>query len=95
VSDGLAIVVAIVCGIAAGAIFFGGLWISVSRVPRSRHRIALVVGSFALRSAVTLGFAWCSVQVAGQWGVLAFLAAFTAVRLLLIGAARRKRAYNA
>ena len=94
-SEVTGILLSAVCGLAAGAVFFGGLWFSVSRVVRSSHRMGLVLGSFLLRSAVTVGLAWVAVQLAGQWGILLFLITLTAVRFLLIGVARRKRANNA
>ena len=94
-SEATSIVAAALCGLAAGGIFFGGLWLSTAHLVRAQHRIVLVIGSFLLRSAIAVGLAWLAVRVAGQWGILAYLVSLTAIRFLLIGAARRKRADNA
>ncbi len=94
-SESTTIVLSTLCGLAAGGVFFGGLWLSTVRIIQSQHRVGLVIGSFLLRSVVAVGLAWLAVHLAGQWGILTFLLGLTAVRFLLIGMARRKRADNA
>ncbi len=41
-------------GIGLGLIFFGGLWLTVVRIPSSRSPHMLLAGSFLLRLAVVL-----------------------------------------
>ncbi len=48
----------LVAGLAAGAVFYGGLWLAVTALPRARHPVALVLGSFVLRGALVLGVLW-------------------------------------
>ncbi len=39
-------------GLLLGALYFGGLWWTVRRLPTARHPAALIAGSFLLRAAV-------------------------------------------
>lgn len=94
-SEATTLLLAIMCGLASGGFFFGGLWLATGWILRSQHRIALAITSFALRSAVAVALALLAVNVAGAWGVAAYLAGFTLVRFLLVGMAGRKRANNA
>ena len=42
-------------GILLGAIFFGGLWLTVQRLEGSRRPHLLIVGSFLARSLLAMG----------------------------------------
>lgn len=81
-SDLVALVVAAVAGAGFGLFFFGGLWMTVKKLPGSRRPVMLALGSFLGRLAVcALGF----ILVArGQWDrMLACFLTFMAVRLIL------------
>jgi F1F0 ATPase subunit 2 len=66
-----------------GSVYFGGLWLTVRRLPDTDHPAALVLGSFVLRVAlVAAGFVWL---LAGDpLRLVAVLAGFLAIRVLLV-----------
>jgi F1F0 ATPase subunit 2 len=45
-------------GILLGTIFFGGLWLTVRRLPSARHPALLMIGSLLLRTAIVLAGIW-------------------------------------
>jgi F1F0 ATPase subunit 2 len=68
-------------GMVIGVFFFGGLWLTVRRIPESRHPGLLSLGSFFTRAAVSL-LAFYYVT-GGHWkGILACLAGFFLMRIL-------------
>jgi len=61
----LSMTVAFLAGFGLGLLFFGGLWLTVRALPKSRHPAVLALGSFWGRTAVVvLGFV---VVMAGRW----------------------------
>lgn len=72
--------IGIAAGIALGVFFYGGLWMTVRQIPRSRHPAPLVFGSLLVRMAVVLaGFVLLS---HGQWrNAVALLAGLIAGRM--------------
>jgi F1F0 ATPase subunit 2 len=74
--------IAVICGGALGAFFFGGLWWTVRNVLRSKRPAALLAVSIALRVPLTLyGF---YVVSGGQWQRLVFcLCGFSIARYLI------------
>lgn len=44
----------LMAGFGLGTLFFGGLWLTVAALPRSRHPAVLAVASFWLRTAVVV-----------------------------------------
>lgn len=73
-----------VAGTVIGALFFGGLWLTVRRIPRSRHPALLVLASLLLRLALAgAGFYW--VMDGSAVRLLSALAGFLAVRWVLTG----------
>lgn len=79
--DPRGIVFAAGIGIVLGALFFGGLWWTVRRLPRSGHPALLVGGSLLVRGAVVLGGVW--MVMGDSWErAVACLAGFTLVRFL-------------
>jgi len=84
-ADTLGWLIAAAAGAAIGALYLGGLWATVRRLPTSRHRVLLTVGSFLLR-AVLAGGGFVVVmggdRDAGR--LLAALAGFVAVRTVLV-----------
>lgn len=69
-------------GAALGAVHFLGLWLTLQRLPRSRHGGMLVLGSSILRIAVTVIGLW--LLMAGEPArLLVALASFVVLRVLL------------
>lgn len=76
------LILAVMAGTTLGVLFYGGLWITVRRIVSTPHPIALMLGSFIARSAITLaGF----VLVAnGRWqNAIACLAGLAMARVLV------------
>ena len=71
-------------GIGLGVFFFGGLWLTMSRLPGSRAPMLLTLGSFLCRSAVCiLGF-YLLVETGLE--ALAFaLAGFIVTKMVVVG----------
>lgn len=70
-------------GVFLGALFFGGLWLSVRQLARTQHPALLMLLSFVARSAVVLsGFYFAT---GGRWErLLACLLGFLLSRLVLV-----------
>lgn len=78
-------------GFGLGCVFFGGLWLTLRGVERSRHPALVVVGSFLLRlGAVGAGLWW--VARAGGGAVAGALVGILAARELLRRGLARERA---
>ena len=77
------LVIRLAGGVGLGALFFGGLRITLARIPDTARPGLLLAGSFVLRSAVVvLGMVWLG---AGRWELYgATLAGFVLGKLLLI-----------
>jgi F1F0 ATPase subunit 2 len=74
--DLLKLIVSFVIGGALGIVFFGGLWLTVHRIPTTQKPSALIIFSFIIRSMlVMLGFvvlfSW-----AGQYALVSFIGLF-------------------
>jgi len=76
------IIVALLAGFGLGLLFFGGLWLTVRALPRSRYPAALMLGSFWGRTAlVVAGF---TLAISRRWqNALVCLIGFLIARLLL------------
>ena len=70
-------------GMGAGLLYFGGLWWTVRRLPTARQPALLTLGSFLVRTGVSLvAFYFAS---GGQWQrILASLLGFIIVRVFLV-----------
>jgi F1F0 ATPase subunit 2 len=76
-------VLLVLAGGALGWLYFGGLWLTVRRLPGAAHPAALVLGSFVLRALLVAG--GLVVLLAGDpLRLVAALAGFLAVRVLLV-----------
>jgi F1F0 ATPase subunit 2 len=79
-NDLLAGLAALIGGLAAGTIFFAGLWWTVRRLPSSRHPALLSLSSFSLRTAAALGVFYLAGQ--DRWDrLLICLGGFLLARL--------------
>ncbi|VVB63469.1 N-ATPase, AtpR subunit [uncultured archaeon] len=78
----LVLALAIISGIVLGVFYFGGLWLTLQHLSRSRQPAFLVLSSFLVRSAVCL---FCFYLVASNsWeGLVSSLAGFTFMKLAL------------
>jgi F1F0 ATPase subunit 2 len=74
---------ALIIGAGLGAIFFGGLWLTLLRLPTTRWPLPLALGSLVGRTAViVIGF---YLIAAGSWQrLIACLLGFILMRQLLI-----------
>ncbi|MCP5198914.1 MAG: ATP synthase subunit I [Gammaproteobacteria bacterium] len=79
---------ALLAGLAAGGVFYGGLWLGVTALPRARHPVALVLGSFVLRAAVVLAVLWALAAVSPA-ALVAGCAGLLASRLVVMAVTRR------
>lgn len=69
-------------GSGLGVLFFGGLWLTVRRLPRARRPGLLAAGSFLARLLLVGAGLWW-VARGGGWALAAALAALLAARELL------------
>lgn len=71
----------VVVGAALGIVFYGGLWLTLRRLPRARHPYLLVLSSLMLRTATVLAGIWlCS---RGEpLGIVSAMAGFILIQLL-------------
>lgn len=79
----LGLIVALAVGVGLGFVYFGGLWVTVRHLPKTRRLTLLTLGSFFGRTALTLiGFAVVS---GGRWErLIACLAGFILMRTFLL-----------
>lgn len=84
------LILALVIGLGLGGIFFGGLWLTLVRLPTTRWPVLVALGSFVGRIAITV-FGFYLIMVGGWPRLLACVLGFILMRQLLIrrlGAAR-------
>jgi len=67
-------------GVALGLFFFGGLWLTIVRLPKAHHPAVLALASFWIRLLAVLGAVYFSVQYGWQVS-LALLGGFVAGRI--------------
>lgn len=90
-SEGLSLGLALAAGLGLGVFYFGGLWLTVKRLPSTRHAAQLLLASAFVRMAITLaGF---YLLAGGQWQrLLMCLLGFFSVRVVLVRRLRPERA---
>jgi F1F0 ATPase subunit 2 len=77
------LVLAFVAGLGLGLFYFGGLWLTVQRLPQARHPGLLTLVSLIVRLGLTLAVFY--LVMAGRWErLLACLVGFLLVRLVLV-----------
>ncbi|MBI5870035.1 MAG: ATP synthase subunit I [Actinobacteria bacterium] len=78
------IVLPLSAGLALGIIYFGGLWLTLRRLPAAKQPAFLVLGSYLGRLGLCLaGFILIAVT-AGLQGILICTAAFIAARIVMV-----------
>lgn len=70
-------------GVGLGALYFGGLWMTVRALPHSGRPVVLIAGSFLARMALIAG-GFYPILGAGWDRLLACLAGFVLVRLVIV-----------
>jgi F1F0 ATPase subunit 2 len=87
-ADIAGIVLSLLVGAALGAVYFGGLWLTLKRLPSSSHPGLLVFGSYFGRLAVCL-LGFFLISLGGHWErLLVCLAGLVAARMVMV---RRRR----
>ena len=77
------LVLAFMAGLGLGVFYFGGLWLTVQRLPQARHPGLLTLLSLIIRLGVTLAAFY--LVMAGRWErLLVCLAGFLLVRVVLV-----------
>ena len=71
----------VVWGMFLGAVFFGGLWVTVRQMPRSPHPALLFLSSVVLRTTIVLIGIWYF-SAGDAMAMIACLAGFVGLRLL-------------
>ncbi len=83
ISEMFTIAVAAVLGLVLGGFYFGGLWWTVRRMPRTRAPLSLYFGSLAVRLALVLT-AFYGVLTYSSWlPLVASLIGFLVARIVL------------
>jgi F1F0 ATPase subunit 2 len=78
-----ALALSLAAGLALGAMYFGGLWWTVRRLPAARRPALFTLGSYLGRNALAAAGLW--LVMAGDWRRLAAaLAGMLLVRLVLV-----------
>ncbi len=79
----LTLFLALAAGLVLGLFYFGGLWLTVQRLPQTRHPGLLAFLSLTIRLGVTLVAFY--LVMAGRWErLLVCLAGFLLARFLLV-----------
>ena len=73
----LAIVVALLVGLGLGWIYFGGLWLTIQKLPHTPQPIRLILGSLLLRLAIALGSIYLLMIYFADGQILISLLAFS------------------
>ncbi len=69
-------------GALAGVLFFGGLWLTVRAMPKSRWPGLLMIGSFWIRTLITLAALYFTIR--GDWhNAIAWIAGFILARVIV------------
>lgn len=82
----LLLILALICGLALGGFYFGGLWYTVARIPDTRRPAWLLVASFVARTVVVLtGFAGVMLATGARLDAAGLcLLGFILVRFVLV-----------
>lgn len=78
-------------GAAIGLLYFGGLWVTVRRLPHTRRPVILTIGSFVLRAVIAAaGFALLLADEPLR--LVVALSGFLAVRFVIVHRVRPEAA---
>jgi len=84
--DSATMLLSLSAGAALGLLYFGGLWLTLQRLPTADRPKALLLGSFVGRTALVLGIFYILARVVevGWEGLAVSLIGFLAIRFLLV-----------
>ncbi len=78
------LILAFIAGLALGLLYFGGLWLTIKQLPRSRRPAFLALGSFFLRTAL-VAFAFYLIVRNGNWqNGIACIVGVIGMRIILV-----------
>jgi F1F0 ATPase subunit 2 len=80
--------IAFLAGILIGILYFGGLYLTVNHMNRTRHPALLMMGSFILRMAVLL-FGFYLLRNGGVYQMFIALFAVILVKFVMVARVRR------
>jgi len=83
VSQAPALLLAFVAGLGLGLFYFGGLWLTVRRLPAARQPALLALGSMLARTVVVVAVLWLLLGL-GVERLLAGVAGFLVMRTALV-----------
>jgi F1F0 ATPase subunit 2 len=87
------LVLSFAAGLLLGALFYGGLWWTVKRIPSARLPAPLIIGSFAVRTALVLAGLYLLLRDGTAWlRLVGALAGIVAVRLYMVFKVRPRAA---
>jgi len=72
----------VIFGLLLGTMFFGGLWLTVRKIPQSSYPIGMFLLSAVLRSVLVLGGIWL-VARSDPWAIGSCLLGFVVARILV------------
>ncbi|WAK03929.1 ATP synthase subunit I [Methylobacter sp. YRD-M1] len=75
--------VAVLWGIGLGLVYFGGLWLTIRRLPAMKHQALWMLGSFLLRNVLVAAGLYAIIAWGWQY-VLLCLAGIIGVRFVMI-----------
>lgn len=81
-------IAALAAGVAVGLVYFGGLWLTVRRLPSAERPYLLVFGSLAGRVAVAVGTFFLLTTAGGWQAIVVAMLGFIGVRVAMIRAFR-------
>ncbi len=77
-------ILSLASGIGLGIFYFGGLWLTLKRLPSTQQPVLLTLGSFFGRSAVCLFSFYLIAGVGHLEGLMLSLAGFISAKLVLV-----------
>ncbi|HSP46599.1 MAG TPA: ATP synthase subunit I [Clostridiaceae bacterium] len=80
--------IAFLAGILLGILYFGGLYVTVNHMKRTRHPALLMMGSFIFRMAVLL-FGFYLLRNGGAYHMIIALFAVILVKFVMVAMVRR------
>lgn len=80
----LIIIFGFTAGIILGSFFFGGLWLTLKRLPSTQNPLLLILGSFSGRIVICIIGFYIVVKAGNLSGLLASLAGFMLIRFMLV-----------
>ena len=87
-TDAVSLAVALAAGVAAGTVYFAGLWMTVRALPASRHPALVTFASFVFRLALALACFLALVRTGGWTPTVTGLAGFLLARTLFVSRLR-------